>query len=348
MCEVSCICFLSSISRIKAREPSGKEWYIPTGNMNDNNQTEFSHYSVLLGESIDGLSIKPDGIYVDCTLGGGGHSLEILKRLEGGRLIAVDQDPDAIAASKRRLSEYLDKITFVHDNFSNIASALSELEIDGIDGAVIDLGVSSYQLDTPERGFSYMHDAPLDMRMDPERSLTAREVVNFYPESELKRIIFDYSEERFAGRIASRICSARAEKPIETTFELVDIIRSAIPAKAREDGPHPAKRTFQAIRIEVNSELSIISPTLDSLVSVLKPGGRLSVITFHSLEDRIVKQSFSSYSKGCTCPPDFPVCVCGKKPSLKLVTHKPILPSERELDENPRSRSAKLRVAEKL
>lgn len=317
--------------------------------MNDNNQREFSHYSVLLHESIDGLAIKPDGIYVDCTLGGGGHSLEIVKRLgAGGRLIAVDQDSEAIAASKRRLAEYADKITFVHDNFSNIASALSELGIDGIDGAVIDLGVSSYQLDTPERGFSYMHDAPLDMRMNPEDGITAREVVNGYPESELKRIIFEYSEERFAGRIASRICAVREEKPIETTFELVDIIRSAIPAKAREDGPHPAKRTFQAIRIEVNSELSIIAPTLDSLVSVLKPNGRLSVITFHSLEDRIVKQSFSGYSKGCTCPPDFPVCVCGKKPLVKVITHKPILPSERELEENPRSRSAKLRIAEKL
>lgn len=316
--------------------------------MNDTGIPEFSHYSVLLNESIDGLNIKPDGIYVDCTLGGGGHSLEILKRLQNGRLIAVDQDADAIAASKVRLVDYLDKVTFVHDNFSNIGSALDELGIDGIDGAVIDLGVSSYQLDTPERGFSYMHDAPLDMRMNPEGGLTARDVVNTYPEAELKRIIFDYSEERFAGRIAAKICAAREEKPVETTFELVDIIRSAIPAKSREDGPHPAKRTFQAIRIEVNSELSVIAPTLDSLVDALNPGGRLSVITFHSLEDRIVKQSFAGYSKGCTCPPDFPVCVCGHKPKLKIITHKPILPGERELDENPRSRSAKLRIAEKL
>ena len=316
--------------------------------MNDTGIPAFSHYSVLLNESIDGLNIKPNGIYVDCTLGGGGHSLEILKRLENGRLIAVDQDADAIAASKVRLADYLDKVTFVHDNFSNIGSALDELGIDGIDGAVIDLGVSSYQLDTPERGFSYMHDAPLDMRMNPEGGLTARDVVNTYPEAELKRIIFDYSEERFAGRIAAKICAAREENPIETTFGLVDIIRSAIPAKAREDGPHPAKRTFQAIRIEVNSELSVIAPTLDSLVDALNPGGRLSVITFHSLEDRIVKQSFAGYSKGCTCPPDFPVCVCGHKPKLKIITHKPILPGERELDENPRSRSAKLRIAEKL
>ena len=316
--------------------------------MNDTGIPAFSHYSVLLNESIDGLNIKPNGIYVDCTLGGGGHSLEILKRLENGRLIAVDQDADAIAASRVRLADYLDKVTFVHDNFSNIGSALDELGIDGIAGAVIDLGVSSYQLDTPERGFSYMHDAPLDMRMNPEGGLTARDVVNTYPEAELKRIIFDYSEERFAGRIAAKICAAREENPIETTFGLVDIIRSAIPAKAREDGPHPAKRTFQAIRIEVNSELSVIAPTLDSLVGALNPGGRLSVITFHSLEDRIVKQSFAGYSKGCTCPPDFPVCVCGHKTKMKIITHIPILPGERELDENPRSRSANLRIAEKL
>ncbi len=316
--------------------------------MDTTEKIAFSHYSVLLGESVEGLAVKPDGIYVDCTLGGGGHSLEIVKRLDGGgRLIAVDQDPSAIAASKNRLAAYLDRIDFVQDNFVNIRASLDRLGAERIDGAVIDLGVSSYQLDTPERGFSYMHDAPLDMRMNPSASLTAREVVNEYSEERLKKLIFDYSEERFAGRIASKICAARAEKPIETTGELVELIRSAIPAKAREDGPHPAKRTFQAIRIEVNSELSVIAPTLDALTDSLAPGGRLSVITFHSLEDRIVKQTFAGYTKGCTCPPDFPVCVCGKKPKGKLITHKPILPSERELDENPRSRSAKLRIFEK-
>ncbi|MCI8387314.1 MAG: 16S rRNA (cytosine(1402)-N(4))-methyltransferase RsmH [Clostridiales bacterium] len=317
--------------------------------MNETKVPEFSHYSVLLHESVDGLAIKPGGIYVDCTLGGGGHSLEIVRSLtDGGRLIAVDQDDAAIAASKLRLHDYIDRISFVHDNFSNVASALETLGIEGIDGAVIDLGVSSYQLDTPERGFSYMHDAPLDMRMNPEAPLTAREVVNTYSEERLKKLIFDYSEERFAGRIASAICNARELKPIETTYELVDIVRSAISAKAREDGPHPAKRTFQAIRIEVNSELAVIEPTLNALIEALNPGGRLSVITFHSLEDRIVKQTFAAWSKGCTCPPDFPVCVCGNKPKIKQINRKPILPSEHELDENPRSRSAKLRIIEKL
>lgn len=316
--------------------------------MNANNTPEFSHYSVLLRESVDGLAVKPDGIYVDCTLGGGGHSLEIVRRLDSGRLVAIDQDSEAIAASRIRLRDYLDHISFVHDNFRNVSSALENLGIDGIDGAVIDLGVSSYQLDTPERGFSYMHDAPLDMRMNADSPLTAREVVNTYSEERLKKLIFDYSEERFAGRIAAKICAARADKPIETTFELVELIKAAIPAKAREDGPHPAKRTFQAIRIEVNSELSVIEPTLTSLVEALKPGGRLSVITFHSLEDRIVKQIFANFAKGCTCPPDFPVCVCGNKPKIKILTHKPVLPGERELDENPRSRSAKLRIIEKI
>lgn len=309
----------------------------------------FSHYSVLLNESVDGLSIKPDGIYVDCTLGGGGHSEAIASRLgDGGRLIAIDQDTAAIAASKIRLEKYSERIEFVRDNFRNVGDVLTRLGVDKIDGAVIDLGVSSYQLDTPERGFSYMHDAPLDMRMDPDAPLSAHEVVNSYSEEKLKKIIYDYSEERFAGRIAARICAAREVKPIETTYELVDIIKSAIPAKAREDGPHPAKRTFQAIRIEVNSELSIIEPTLDALIYSLRYGGRLSVITFHSLEDRIVKQTFARAAQGCTCPKDLPVCVCGNKPKVKIITHKPILPSEHELDENPRSRSAKLRVAQKL
>ncbi len=309
----------------------------------------FSHYSVLLGESVDGLNIKPNGIYVDCTLGGGGHSEAIASRLtEGGKLIAIDQDGAAIAASKVRLAPYADKIEFVRDNFRNVGEVLRRLEINKIDGAVIDLGVSSYQLDTPERGFSYMHDAPLDMRMDPDAALSAYTVVNTYSEAQLKKIIFDYSEERFAGRIARGICAAREAKPIETTLELVEIIKAAVPAKAREAGSHPAKRAFQAIRIEVNSELSIIEPTLEALIYALSEGGRLSVITFHSLEDRIVKQTFAENSKGCTCPKDFPVCVCGKKPKIKQITHKPILPSEKELSENSRSHSAKLRIAEKI
>ncbi len=310
---------------------------------------EFSHYSVLLNESVDGLSIKPDGIYVDCTLGGGGHSEAIAKKLtEGGRLISIDQDSAAIEASKKRLAPYSDRVTFVRDNFSNVSAILERLGIEKIDGAVIDLGVSSYQLDTPERGFSYMHDAPLDMRMNPDASLDAYQVVNTYSEAQLKKIFFDYGEEKFSGRIAARICEMRGEKPIETTLELVDIIKASIPAKAREAGSHPAKRVFQAVRIEVNSELSIIEPTLNSLIYALAPGGRLSVITFHSLEDRIVKQTFAENAKGCTCPKDFPVCVCGKKPKIRQVTHKPILPSERELSENSRSHSAKLRVAEKI
>jgi len=307
----------------------------------------FSHYSVLLRESVDGLSIKSDGIYVDCTLGGGGHSLEIVRRLTSGRLIAIDQDSDAIAASKVRLKDYFDRIDFVHDNFSNIADILERLHIDGIDGAVIDLGVSSYQLDTPERGFSYMHDAPLDMRMNTESPLTAYEVVNRYSEDRLKKILLEYGEEKFAGRIASRICTARTEKPIATTFELVDLIRAAIPART-QDGSHPAKRSFQAIRIEVNSELAVISPTLEGLMNALHTGGHLAVITFHSLEDRIVKQTFASFCKGCICPPDLPVCVCGRKPIAMAVNRKPLLPSEQELVENSRSHSAKLRIVEKL
>ncbi len=310
---------------------------------------EFSHYSVLLSESVDGLGIKPNGIYVDCTLGGGGHSEAIASRLsEGGKLIAIDQDSAAIEASKKRLAPYADRIEFIRDNFRNAEDVLARLGVDKIDGAIIDLGVSSYQLDTPERGFSYMHDAPLDMRMNPDAKFSAYDVVNTYSEAQLKKIIFDYSEEKFAPRIASKIVEARENKPIETTYELVNIIKSAIPAKAREDGPHPAKRTFQAIRIEVNSELSIIEPTLNSLIYALGKGGRLSVITFHSLEDRIVKQTFKEAACGCTCPPNFPVCACGNKPKVKVITGKPILPSERELEENPRSRSAKLRIAQKL
>lgn len=313
------------------------------------NAPAFSHYSVLLTESVDGLSIKPDGVYVDCTLGGGGHSEAIASKLtNGGRLIAIDQDSAAIEASKRRLAPYAERIEFVRDNFRNVGDVLDRLGIDGIDGAVIDLGVSSYQLDTPERGFSYMHDAPLDMRMDPDGARSAYDVVNTYSEAQLKKIIFEYSEERFAPRIAAKICAAREVKPIETTFELVELIRASVPTKAREAGSHPAKRTFQAIRIEVNSELAIIEPTLNALIYALRPGGRLSVITFHSLEDRIVKQTFAENARGCTCPKDFPVCVCGKKPRISLVNHKPILPGKSELEENSRSHSAKLRVAEKL
>lgn len=309
----------------------------------------FSHYSVLLKESVDAIEPERGGIFADLTLGGGGHSLEILKRMgEGSRLIAVDQDKDAIAASKVRLCDYLDKIIFVNDNFSNIANALDENGIDSLDGAVIDLGVSSYQLDTPERGFSYMHDAPLDMRMNRDTGISAYDIINTYDKDSLKRIIFEYGEEKFAPRIAAKIVEARKLRPIETTFELVDIIRSAMPDGGRGGEKHPAKRTFQAIRIEVNRELEVIEPTIRSVVSNLKPGARLAVITFHSLEDRLVKNIFGDMANPCTCPKNFPVCVCGKRPTVKLITRKPILPGENELSENSRSRSAKLRIAEKL
>ena len=310
---------------------------------------EFSHYSVLLSESIDSLDIKPDGIYVDGTAGGGGHSYEIAKRLgEGGRLIAIDQDEDAIAAASARLSEFSDRVTVVRNNFSNLAQVCEELGIDKIDGFLIDAGVSSFQLDCAERGFAYSADAPLDMRMDKRNSLTARTVVNEYSEAELKKILFEYGEERFSPNIASAIVRERQIAPIETTSQLSDIIRSAIPAFAREGGHHPAKRSFQAIRIEVNRELDVIEPAIKAAVELLGKGGRIAIITFHSLEDRIVKQTFASLASGCTCPKDFPICVCGNKPKVKLVNRKPILPSKEELEENPRSRSAKLRVAEKL
>ena len=309
----------------------------------------FSHYSVLLSESVDALNPEKGGIYADLTLGGGGHSLEILKRLpESGRLVAFDQDKDAISASKVRLKDYIDRIDFVNDNFSNIANALDELGITSLDGAVIDLGVSSYQLDTPERGFSYMHDAPLDMRMNKGGGISAYDVVNTYSKDSLKKIIYEYGEERFAPKIAAKIEAARQNKPIETTFELVEIIRSAMPDGGRGAEKHPAKRTFQAIRIEVNKELDVIKPALDGVMNALKPGCRLAVITFHSLEDRLVKNTFAGYVNPCTCPKSFPVCVCGKKPVGRLVTHKPILPGEKELDENSRSRSAKLRIIEKI
>ena len=311
-------------------------------------KTVFSHYPVMLGECIEGLNIRPDGIYADCTLGGGGHSEQIAKRLTTGRLICIDQDICAIEASKERLAPYAGRITFVHDNFRNIRDILDRLSVPSIDGALIDLGVSSYQLDTPERGFSYQYDARLDMRMDQGAALSAYEVVNTYSYEDLRRIISDYGEERFAPRIASGIVKKRESAPVSTTFDLVDIIKSAIPAKNRAEGGHPAKRTFQAIRIEVNSELSIIEPTVKSLVSVLSPGGRLCVLTFHSLEDRIVKQTFLNEAKGCTCPPDFPVCVCGKTPNVRVLTHKPVTASEKELNENNRSHSAKLRICERL
>lgn len=309
----------------------------------------FSHYSVLLKESVDAIAPERGGVFADLTLGGGGHSLEILKRMkDGSRLVAVDQDKDAIAASKLRLHDYLDRVTFVNDNFSNIANALEELGIESLDGAVIDLGVSSYQLDTPERGFSYMHDAPLDMRMNRDTGISAYDIINTYDKDALKKIIFEYGEEKFAPRIAAKIVEARKLRPIETTFELVDIIRSAMPDGGRGGEKHPAKRTFQAIRIEVNRELEVIEPAIRSVVSYLKPGARLAVITFHSLEDRLVKNIFGDMANPCTCPKNFPVCVCGKRPTVKLTTRKPILPGENELSENSRSRSAKLRIAEKL
>jgi len=310
---------------------------------------EFSHYSVLLAECIDALDIKPNGIYVDGTAGGGGHSYEIAKRLgEGGRLIAIDQDEDAIAAATARLSEFSDRVTVVRNNFSNLADVCAELEIDKIDGFLIDAGVSSFQLDCAERGFAYSADAPLDMRMDKRNSLTAKTVVNEYSEAELKKILFEYGEERFSPNIAAAIVRARQSAPIETTSQLSDIIRGAIPAFAREGGHHPAKRSFQAIRIEVNRELDVIEPAIRAAERLMNRGGRIAVITFHSLEDRIVKQTFADLASGCTCPRSFPICVCGKRPSVRTVNKKPILPSAKELEENPRSRSAKLRVAEKL
>ena len=299
-------------------------------------------------ECIEGLHIDPAGIYADCTLGGGGHSEEIAKRLTTGRLICIDQDMTAIRAASRRLGPYKDRITFVHDNFRNIREILASAGVKGLDGALIDLGVSSYQLDTPERGFSYQYDAPLDMRMDTDAPLSAYDVVNTYSFEDLRRILTEYGEERFAQRIAANIVKRREISPVKTTFDLVDIIKSSIPAKNRMDGGHPAKRSFQAIRIEVNSELAIIEPTVNSLIDVLSPGGRLCVLTFHSLEDRIVKQTYLAAAKGCTCPPDFPVCVCGKKPKISILTHKPMTASEKELAENNRSHSAKLRICEKL
>lgn len=311
--------------------------------------TGFSHTSVLLFECIEALNIRDGYTYIDCTAGGGGHSLEIAKRMgKNSRLICFDRDTNAIKAATERLKDYLDRVTFINDNFTSLEQVVREHGIDNLGGVLADLGCSSHQFDTPERGFSYMHDSRLDMRMDTTAPLSAYEVVNNYSEEDLKRIIYDYGEERFAPRIASAICKKRVLSPIETTHELSDLIKSVIPAAARADGPHPAKRTFQAIRIEVNGELDAIKPLIDSAANALVSGGRIAIISFHSLEDRIVKQSYRALATGCTCPKDFPICICGKKPTVKEVSHKPILPSKEELEENPRSRSAKLRVAEKI
>ena len=306
----------------------------------------FNHYSVLLTETIRELNIKPDGIYVDGTLGGGGHSYEICRALTTGSFYGIDQDDAAIAAARERLSCFGEKVTILRNNYCNAKAALLELGVTGVDGIVLDLGVSSYQLDTEERGFSYRFDAPLDMRMDRRQTLTAREIVNGYSEMELFHIIRDYGEDRFAKNIAKYIVKARADKPIETTFELNEIIKAAIPAKLRQNG-HPSKQTFQAIRIECNRELEVLRSSLDDFIDLLNPGGRLCIITFHSLEDRIVKTAFKKNENPCTCPPEFPVCICGKKSKGKVITGKPILPGSRELEENSRSKSAKLRVFEK-
>ena len=310
---------------------------------------EFSHVSVLLNETIEQLHIRPDGIYVDGTLGGGGHSYEICRRLsEKGRLVGIDQDADAIEAAGKRLEEFRDRVTIVRSNYCDMRQVLQKLGIEKVDGIVLDLGVSSYQLDAAERGFTYRVDAPLDMRMDQRQTKTAKDIVNGYSEEALYRVIRDLGEERFAGNIAKHIVAARAKKPIETTGELTEIIRSAIPAKLRAVGGHPAKRTFQAIRIELNHELEVLKSSLDDMIDLLNPGGRICVITFHSLEDRIVKTIFKTNENPCTCPSSFPVCVCGKKPKGRAVVKKPILPGEEELERNKRAKSAKLRVFERI
>lgn len=309
---------------------------------------EFKHTSVLLTETIENLSIRPSGIYLDGTLGGGGHACEVAKRLtEGGRLIGIDQDEDAIAAAGERLLPYQERVTLVRDNYVNAPQILGSLGISQVDGILLDLGVSSYQLDNEERGFSYRYDTALDMRMDKRQALSAREIINGYSEAELYRVIRDYGEEQFAKNIAKHIAAVRKDKPIETTGELNEIVKAAIPAKMRAAGGHPSKRTFQAIRIECNRELEVLKSSLDELIGLLLPGGRLCVITFHSLEDRIVKTAFRKNENPCTCPPDFPMCVCGKVSQGRVVTKKPILPSKREIAENKRAGSAKLRVFEK-
>ena len=310
--------------------------------------SDFHHVSVLLDECMDALNIRPDGIYVDGTLGGAGHSSEIAKRLTTGRLIGIDRDPVALKAAGERLAPYADRVTLVHSNFCEIETVLKDLNIEGVDGILLDLGVSSPQLDDADRGFSYMADAPLDMRMNNEDLLSADLVVNTWSQDELKRILYDYGEERYAPQIAAAICRRRAEKPIETTLELVDVIRSAMPAAALREKQHPAKRSFQAIRIAVNDELGSVEKVMRDAIPCLNEGGRLAIITFHSLEDRIVKNGMAAAAKGCTCPPNFPVCVCGKKPRVKLISRKPIVSGEEELERNPRARSAKLRVCEKL
>ena len=308
---------------------------------------EFKHKSVLLNETIDGLNIKPDGIYVDGTLGGGGHAYEVCRRLgEKGSIVGIDQDAAAIEAASARLKDFGEKVTIVRSNYCDMKSKLHELGIDKVDGIVLDLGVSSYQLDTAERGFSYREDAPLDMRMDTRQKMTARDIVNDYTEADLYRVIRDYGEDKFAKNIAKRIVQARAVKPVETTAELSEIIRASIPMKFQKKSGHPAKRTFQAIRIELNRELDVLRDSLDDMIDLLNPGGRLCIITFHSLEDRIVKSAFRKNENPCTCPPDFPVCVCGKKSKGSIITKKPILPSEEELEYNSRSKSAKLRIFE--
>ena len=310
---------------------------------------DFSHYPVMFFECIEGLDIKPNGIYVDCTAGGGGHSEGILEKLENGKLISIDQDDNALLACKNRFLKYGDKSILVKSNFSELESVLNELNIDHVDGVIMDLGVSSHQLDTPERGFSYNSDANLDMRMNPQAPLSAYDVVNTYSEYELKRIISEYGEEKFAHIIARNIVKERELSPIKTTSELVEVIKKSIPVgAAKKEAQHPAKRTFQAIRIEVNHELDVITPAINTAVNRLNKGGRIVIMTFHSLEDRIVKSLFNQHAQGCVCPKDFPICVCGNKPKVKIINKKPITATEKELNENSRSKCAKLRIAERL
>lgn len=317
--------------------------------MNENEELKFSHYAVMLDECIENLNINPNGIYVDGTAGGGSHSEEILKRLEKGKLISIDQDEAAIKTCTKRFEKYSDRSILIRDNFSNLNQILDNLNIEHVDGVLLDLGVSSHQLDTPARGFSYNSDAKLDMRMDPRSPLSAYEVVNNYEENKLKEIIRDYGEEKFASQIARKIVQERSKRPIETTFELANIVKSAIPTgAAKKEAQHPAKRTFQAIRIEVNHELDVIRPTIDVAVSKLNANGRIVILTFHSLEDRIVKKAFNDYAQGCICPKDFPVCVCGNKAKLKIINKKPITATMKELNENSRSKCAKLRISEKI